>query len=73
MKNFIFTFFFFFISTVYAQFEKIETFQKNLIEDEVTANNVALIFKKGKVQNHPVENTPSLHGKAIDNNTLFPI
>jgi CubicO group peptidase (beta-lactamase class C family) len=74
MKKIVCTFFFFtFISAVYAQFEKIETFQKNLMEDEVTASNVTLVFKEGAVQYHHIENSKNPNGKAIDNNTIFPI
>ena len=74
MKKIILTFFFFaFISNVYSQFEKIETFQKNLIEDEVTGSNVALVFKDGEVLYHHIENTKNPHGKPIDDNTIFPL
>jgi CubicO group peptidase (beta-lactamase class C family) len=74
MRKLIFTFFFFtFISTVYAQFEKIETFQKNLIEDEITASNVALVFKDGEVRYRHIENATNPHGKAIDTNSIFPL
>jgi CubicO group peptidase (beta-lactamase class C family) len=74
MKKIILTFIFFaFISNVYSQFEKIETFQKNLIEDEVTGSNVALVFKDGEVLYHHIENTKNPHGKPIDDNTIFPL
>jgi CubicO group peptidase (beta-lactamase class C family) len=74
MKKIILTFFFFaFISNLYSQFEKIETFQKNLIEDEVTGSNVALVFKDGEVVYHHIENTKNPHGKAIDTNSIFPL
>jgi CubicO group peptidase (beta-lactamase class C family) len=74
MKKIILTFFFFaFISNVYSQFEKIETFQKNLIEDEVTGSNVALVFKDGEILYHHIENTKNPHGKPIDDNTIFPL
>jgi CubicO group peptidase (beta-lactamase class C family) len=74
MKKILLPFFFFaFISNVYSQFEKIETFQKNLIEDEVTGSNVALVFKDGEVLYHHIENTKNPHGKAIDTNSIFPL
>jgi CubicO group peptidase (beta-lactamase class C family) len=74
MKKIVCTFFLFtFISTVYAQFEKIETFQKNLIEDEITASNVALVFKDGQIRYQHIENSKNPNGKAIDNKTIFPI
>jgi CubicO group peptidase (beta-lactamase class C family) len=74
MKKIILTFFFFAsITNVYSQFEKIETFQKDLIEDEITGSNVALVFKDDKVIYHHIENSKNPHGKAIDKNTIFPI
>ena len=47
-------FFFASICNVYSQFEKIETFQKNLIEDEITGSNVALVFKDGEILYHHI-------------------
>jgi CubicO group peptidase (beta-lactamase class C family) len=74
MKKIIFIFFFFAsISNVYSQFEKIETFQKSLIEDEITASNVALVFKDSEILYHHIENSKNPNAKAIDNNTIFPI
>jgi CubicO group peptidase (beta-lactamase class C family) len=74
LKKIIFIFFFFTsISNVYSQFEKIETFQKNLIEDEITASNVALVFKDSEILYHHIENSKNPNAKAIDNNTIFPI
>jgi CubicO group peptidase (beta-lactamase class C family) len=74
MKEIILSFFFFtFISNVYSQFEKIETFQKNLIENEITASNVALVFKDGEVIYNHIENSNNTKGKAIDSNTIFPL
>jgi|TARA_B110000967_G_C18848319_1_gene543219 CubicO group peptidase (beta-lactamase class C family) len=74
MKKIIFLFFFFAsISNVYSQFEEIQSFQKNLIENEVTASNVALVFKDGKAIYHHIENATNPKGKPIDNNTIFPI
>jgi CubicO group peptidase (beta-lactamase class C family) len=73
MKKIIIFFFFASICNVHSQFEKIETFQKNLIEDEVTGSNVALVFKDGEVLYHHIENTKNPHGKAIDTNSIFPL
>ncbi|MGK0126776.1 MAG: CubicO group peptidase (beta-lactamase class C family), partial [Candidatus Azotimanducaceae bacterium] len=73
MKKIIIFFFFASICNVYSQFEKIETFQKNLIEDEVTGSNVALVFKDGEILYHHIENSKNPNAKAIDNNTIFPI
>jgi CubicO group peptidase (beta-lactamase class C family) len=73
MKKIIIFFFFASISNVYSQFEKIETFQKNLIENEITASNVALVFKDSEILYHHIENSKNPNAKAIDNNTIFPI
>lgn len=74
MKKIILSFFFFAsISNVYSQFEKIQSFQRNLIEKEITASNVALVFKDGDVLYHNIENSMNTNGKSIYNNTIFPI
>jgi CubicO group peptidase (beta-lactamase class C family) len=64
-----------FLSTnsVFSQFEKIKSFQRNLIDSQITASNVALVFKDGKVIYHNVENSMDPNGKPIYNNTVFPI
>ena len=64
-----------FLSTnsVFSQFEKILSFQRNLIENEITASNVALVFKDGKVIYHNIENSMDPKGRPIYNNTVFPI
>jgi CubicO group peptidase (beta-lactamase class C family) len=64
-----------FLSTnsVFSQFEKIRSFQRNLIDSGITASNVALVFKDGKVIYHNVENSMNPNGKPINNNTMFPI
>ena len=64
-----------FLSTnsVFSQFEKIKSFQKNLIDSGITASNVALVFKDGKVIYHNVENSMDPNGKPIYNNSVFPI
>ena len=64
-----------FLSTnsVFSQFEKIQSFQRNLIDSGITASNVALVFKDGKVIYHNVENSMNPNGKPINNNTMFPI
>jgi CubicO group peptidase (beta-lactamase class C family) len=66
---------FFFITTsdVYSQFEQIQSFQKDLIENEITASNVAMVFKDGEVIYHNIENSMNPNGKPIYNNTIFPI
>jgi len=60
-------------NSVFSQFEKILSFQRNLIENEITASNVALVFKDGKVIYHNIENSMDPKGRPIYNNTVFPI
>jgi len=64
-----------FLSTnsVFSQFEKIQSFQRNLIESQITASNVALVFKDGKVIYHNIENSMAPNGKPIYNNSVFPL
>jgi len=64
-----------FLSTnsVFSQFEKIQSFQRNLIESQITASNVALVFKDGKVIYHNIENSMDPNGKPIYNNSVFPL
>jgi len=64
-----------FLSTnsVFSQFEKIQSFQRNLIDSEITASNVALVFKDGKVIYHNIENSMDPNGKPIYNNSVFPL
>ena len=61
------------ISSAYSQFEAIQSYQKNLITDEVTASNVALVFQDGEVIYHHIENSMNPYGKPIYNNSIFPI
>jgi len=61
------------ISSVFSQYEKIRSFQRDLIENEVTASNVALVFKDDAVIYHNIENSMNPNGKSIYNNTIFPI
>jgi CubicO group peptidase (beta-lactamase class C family) len=56
-----------------AQFDAIQDFQKNLIEEEITGSNVALVYKDGKVAYHHIENTNDPNGKPIYQNSIFPI
>ena len=74
MKKLSFLFVFFIsINSVFSQFEEIQSFQRNLIKNEVTASNVALVFKDGEVIYHHIENSMNPNGKAINSNTIFPI
>ena len=74
MKKLLFLFLIFLsTNSVFSQFEKIQSFQRNLIESEITASNVALVFKDGKVIYHNIENSMDPNGKPIYNNSVFPI
>lgn len=74
MRIFLYLFFFFItFNSVYSQFEKIVSFQKDLIKNEVTASNVAMVFKNGEVIYHNIENSMNPNGKPIYNNSIFPI
>jgi len=74
MKNLSFLFLLFLsTNSVFSQFEKIQSFQRNLIESEITASNVALVFKDGKVIYHNIENSMAPNGKPIYNNSVFPL
>ena len=74
MKKVLFLFLIFLsTNSVFSQFEKILSFQRNLIENEITASNVALVFKDGKVIYHNIENSMDPKGRPIYNNTVFPI
>lgn len=66
---------FLFLSNIaaFAQFEEIQSFQKNLIENEITASNVALVFNDDEVIYHHIENSKNPYGKAIEDNSIFPI
>lgn len=57
----------------FSQFEKINTFQNKLIENEITGSNVALVWHNGKVIYHNIENSYHTNGKAINENSIFPI
>ncbi len=57
----------------FSQFEKINTFQNKLIENEVTGSNVALVWQNGKVIYHNIENSYHTNGKPINENSIFPI
>ena len=57
----------------FSQFEKINTFQSKLIENEITGSNVALVWQNGKVIYHNIENSYHTNGKPINENSIFPI
>jgi len=70
---FILFFFLLFGSSVFSQYENIQSFQKKLIDSEVTASNVAMVFKDGEIIYHHIENSLSPQGKPIYHNSIFPI
>ncbi|MDA1288807.1 MAG: serine hydrolase [Bacteroidetes bacterium] len=57
----------------FSQLEKVNTFQKKLIENEITGSNVALVWQNGNVIYHHIENSFHENGKPINNNSIFPI
>ena len=57
----------------FSQFEKINSFQNKLIENEITGSNVALVLQNGKVIYHNIENSYHTNGKPINENSIFPI
>ena len=57
----------------FSQFEKINTFQSKLIENEITGSNAALVWQNGKVIYHNIENSYHTNGKPINENSIFPI
>lgn len=62
-----------FTQLVFSQFENINSFQKKLIQNEITGSNVAMVYKDGKVVYHHIENSFHSKGKSISNNSIFPI
>ena len=51
----------------------IQKFQKQLIEDETTGSNVAMVFKDDQVVYKEIINSGKEGDKNIDNNTIFPV
>ena len=51
----------------------IQKFQKQLIEDETTGSNVAMVFKDDQVVYKEIINSGKEGDKNIDDNTIFPV
>ena len=51
----------------------IQKFQKQLIEDETTGSNVAMVFKDNQVVYKEIINSGKEGDKNIDDNTIFPV
>ena len=51
----------------------IQKFQKQLIEDETTGSNIAMVFKDDQVVYKEIINSGKEGDKNIDNNTIFPV
>lgn len=65
---------FLFIHTISnSQFENIINFQKDLIEEEKTGSNVAMVYKDGHIIYHHIENSNKPGDKNIDGGTIFPV
>ena len=73
MKKNLLILFFCAFNISFSQFEKINTFQSKLIENEITGSNVALVWQNGKVIYHNIENSYHTNGKPINENSIFPI
>ena len=65
---------------IYAQFEAVKNFQKEIIKNEITGSNVVMIYRDGNVVFLNVENSNLPGDKNINNQsykpyqeTLFPI
>tara|TARA_B100000287_G_scaffold317264_1_gene300976 strand:+ start:1234 stop:2466 length:1233 start_codon:yes stop_codon:yes gene_type:complete len=52
---------------------KILSFQKKLISDELTGSNVAMVVKDGEIIYNQIVNSEKLGDKDINTNTIFPI
>ena len=54
-----------------AQFEKVIDFQKNLIKNEVTSSNVAMVYKDWNIIFKNIENSMHKNSKPIYDNSIF--
>ena len=70
----------FIINNSYSQFDEIKNFQKQIIENEITGSNTAMIYKDGKTLFYNIENSGKKGDKNISNQsykpnleTIFPI
>ena len=80
MKKFALLYFFFIPTICFSQFDKIRILQKNLIDNEITGSNVAMVYKNGKTIFFNIQNSGKKGDKNISNQsykpyqeTIFPI
>ena len=82
MKNISIPFLLIFIQNIvaYSQYESVRNFQKEIVENEITASNIFMLYKDGKVVYLNAENSNLFGDKNISNQsykpykeTLFPI
>ena len=73
MKSSLLLFFVFSITLANAEFDALRSFQKSIIEDEITGSNVAMVFQNGKTIYHHTENSSKQGDKDITPETIFPI
>tara|TARA_B100001093_G_scaffold81869_1_gene73285 strand:- start:1376 stop:2512 length:1137 start_codon:yes stop_codon:yes gene_type:complete len=73
MKNIYILLFLSAFGVSFSQFQKINSFQNKLIENEITGSNVALVWQNGEVIYHNIENSFHKNGMPINENSIFPI
>lgn len=73
MKKLFFPVSLFIFQLTFSQFEEINSFQKKLIQNEITGSNVAMVWQDGQEIYHHIENSFHSKGKAINTNSIFPI
>ena len=64
----------------FSQFEKIKSFQKELIDNEITGSNIAMVYKNSEVIYYNIQNSGKVGDKNINSQsykpykeTIFPI
>ena len=73
MKKLFFPVSLFIFQLTFSQFVEINSFQKKLIQNEITGSNVAMVWQDGQEIYHHIENSFHSKGKAINTNSIFPI
>ena len=68
MKHLLIFFFFFVNSLIYSQFNEIKLLQKNLISDEITGSNLALVYKEASVIYFNIQKILEFLGLEYDKN-----
>lgn len=56
-----------------ADFDAVKEFQKSIIEEEMTGSNAAMVFQRGKVVYHHIQNSSKKGDKDVTSETIFPI